>query len=81
VRARLVHAGFDVDFLDLYAEDFDPRMRPEDEPDWADPDKPGSSEVEGHKAHRGRRRREVHRSCRSMTTSSPVSTYEISIIY
>ena len=54
MRARLVHAGFDVDFLDLYAEDFDPRMRPEDGPDWADPDKPGSPEVEGHKARIGR---------------------------
>ncbi|WP_086829609.1 NAD(P)H oxidoreductase [Allokutzneria sp. NRRL B-24872] len=50
VRARLDRAGFDVDFLDLYAEDFDPRMRPEDEPDWADPGKPGSPEIERHKA-------------------------------
>ncbi len=54
VRARLARAGFDIDFLDLYAEDFDPRMRPEDEPDWEDPGKPCSPEVEGHKARIGR---------------------------
>ncbi|WP_370942058.1 NAD(P)H oxidoreductase [Amycolatopsis sp. cg5] len=48
VRARLAAAGFDVDFLDLYAEDFDPRMRPEDEPDWANPAKPHSPEVLEH---------------------------------
>lgn len=49
VGDRLAHAGFEIDFLDLYAEDFDPRMRPEDEPDWDDPDKPCSPEIEVHR--------------------------------
>jgi putative NADPH-quinone reductase len=48
VRERLVAARFIVDFLDLYAEDFDPRMRPDDEPDWEDPDKEYSLEVQQH---------------------------------
>ncbi|KZB85955.1 hypothetical protein AVL48_27495 [Amycolatopsis regifaucium] len=41
-------ARFAVDFLDLYAEDFDPRMRPADEPDWADPGKEYPPEVRRH---------------------------------
>ncbi|MFF2044535.1 NAD(P)H oxidoreductase [Kitasatospora sp. NPDC058170] len=44
-RARLEAAGFTVDLLDLHAEGFDPRMSPQDEPDWADQDKRYSAEV------------------------------------
>ncbi|GAA2429741.1 NAD(P)H oxidoreductase [Streptomyces macrosporus] len=47
-RARLVAGGFTVDVLDLHTEGFDPRMTPEDEPDWADPDKTYSEEVRSH---------------------------------
>ncbi|MFD9561789.1 NAD(P)H oxidoreductase [Streptomyces sp. NPDC059994] len=47
-RERLVDAGYTVDLLDLYAEDFDPRTGPEDEPDWADRDKEYSPEVRSH---------------------------------
>ncbi|MEV7611688.1 NAD(P)H oxidoreductase [Streptomyces sp. NPDC089799] len=49
-RARLVADGHEVDVLDLYAEDFDPRMTPADEPDWADPGKSYSPEVRSHMA-------------------------------
>ncbi|WP_329403951.1 NAD(P)H oxidoreductase [Streptomyces melanogenes] len=49
-RARLVDDGYTVDLLDLYAEDFDPRTGPEDEPDWADRDKPYSPEARSHMA-------------------------------
>ncbi|CAM5483321.1 Glutathione-regulated potassium-efflux system ancillary protein KefF [Streptomyces avidinii] len=49
--ARLTAAGHAVDLLDLHAEGFDPRLGPEDEPDWADPDKEYSAEV---RAHMGR---------------------------
>lgn len=47
-RARLDDAGYDVDVLDLYAEDFDPRLRPADEPDWGDRDKVYSEDVRAH---------------------------------
>ncbi|MGW0659324.1 NAD(P)H oxidoreductase [Streptodolium elevatio] len=47
-RERLAAGGYDVDVLDLYAEGFDPRLGPEDEPDWADRDKVYSAEVRGH---------------------------------
>ncbi|MCF2532898.1 NAD(P)H oxidoreductase [Yinghuangia soli] len=45
---RLAAAGHEVDVLDLYAEDFDPRLGPEDEPDWSDRDKRYSAEVRSH---------------------------------
>ncbi|MFD9070827.1 NAD(P)H oxidoreductase [Streptomyces lasiicapitis] len=45
---RLTAQGHTVDLLDLTAEDFDPRMTPADEPDWADPDKDYSPEVRAH---------------------------------
>lgn len=48
VREGLLATGFVVDFLDLYVEDFDPRMRPGDEPDWEHPDKEYSPEVQLH---------------------------------
>ncbi|MCZ4120984.1 NAD(P)H oxidoreductase [Streptomyces sp. H39-S7] len=47
-RDRLMSAGYTVDLLDLHAEGFDPRNGPEDEPDWADRDKPYSPEVRAH---------------------------------
>ncbi|MBC9718677.1 NAD(P)H oxidoreductase [Streptomyces sp. TRM66268-LWL] len=47
-QVRLESAGFTVDLLDLYAEGFDPRLGPEDEPDWADRDKEYSAEVRSH---------------------------------
>ncbi|WP_234386569.1 NAD(P)H oxidoreductase [Streptomyces sp. ERV7] len=47
-RERLIGDGYTVDLLDLYAEDFDPRTGPEDEPDWGDRDKEYSSEVRSH---------------------------------
>ncbi|MFF2812270.1 NAD(P)H oxidoreductase [Streptomyces sp. NPDC058000] len=47
---RLVAAGHTVDVLDLHAEGFDPRMTTEDEPDWADRDKPYSHQVRAHMA-------------------------------
>ncbi|MGW4895615.1 NAD(P)H oxidoreductase [Kitasatospora sp. NPDC004240] len=47
-RKRLLAAGHEVDLLDLHAEGFDPRMTPEDEPDWADPDKRYSPLVHAH---------------------------------
>ena len=47
-RARLLAEGHTVDLLDLAAEGFDPRMTPEDEPDWADRDKKYSPEVHAH---------------------------------
>ncbi|KJY31471.1 NADPH oxidoreductase [Streptomyces sp. NRRL S-495] len=49
-RERLLAAGSTVDLLDLYAEGFDPRTGPEDEPDWADRDKEYSPEVRSHMA-------------------------------
>ncbi|WTW95931.1 NAD(P)H oxidoreductase [Streptomycetaceae bacterium NBC_01309] len=47
-RDRLADGGYDVDVLDLYAEGFDPRLGPDDEPDWTDRDKVYSAEVRGH---------------------------------
>ncbi|MGA5128244.1 NAD(P)H oxidoreductase [Streptomyces olivoreticuli] len=47
-RERLAADGYTVDLLDLYAEGFDPRTGPEDEPDWADRDKRYSPEVRAH---------------------------------
>ncbi|MEU2564077.1 NAD(P)H oxidoreductase [Streptomyces longispororuber] len=47
-RDRLTARGHTVDFLDLAAEGFDPRMSPEDEPDWGDPEKAYSPEVRAH---------------------------------
>ncbi|WSJ91176.1 NAD(P)H oxidoreductase [Streptomyces sp. NBC_01304] len=49
-EARLVREGYAVDLLDLHAEDFDPRLGPGDEPDWADRDKAYSPEVQAHMA-------------------------------
>ncbi|MFB8235411.1 NAD(P)H oxidoreductase [Kitasatospora purpeofusca] len=49
-RERLLAAGSTVDLLDLYAEGFDPRLGPEDEPDWTDRDKEYSPEVRSHMA-------------------------------
>lgn len=48
VCKRLLAEGFLVDFLDLYVENFDPRMTPDDEPDWANPEKEYSLEVQAH---------------------------------
>lgn len=47
-RDRLETAGTTVDFLDLHAEGFDPRMTLADEPDWENPHKVYSAEVESH---------------------------------
>ncbi|MER7346999.1 NAD(P)H oxidoreductase [Streptomyces aurantiacus] len=47
-RERLTAQGHAVDLLDLAAEGFDPRMTPADEPDWADPEKTYSPEVQEH---------------------------------
>ncbi|MEU5429540.1 NAD(P)H oxidoreductase [Streptomyces olivoreticuli] len=49
-RERLAADGYTVDLLDLYAEGFDPRTGPEDEPDWADRDKEYSPEARAHMA-------------------------------
>ena len=49
-RARLTVDGYTVDYLDLYAEGFDPALLPEDEPDWTDHTKPYSNEVQAHMA-------------------------------
>ncbi|WP_309055543.1 NAD(P)H oxidoreductase [Streptomyces sp.] len=48
VRARLDEAGHTVDVLDLYAEGFDPALRPADEPDWEDREKVYSPVVRDH---------------------------------
>lgn len=45
---RLAADGHTVDLLDLHAEGFDPRMTPEDEPDWQDRGKTYSAEVRAH---------------------------------
>jgi len=37
--------GVDFEIADLYAEGFDPRLGPEDEPDWGDPNKTYSAAV------------------------------------
>ncbi|NYI06361.1 NAD(P)H oxidoreductase [Allostreptomyces psammosilenae] len=47
-RRRLEADGHTVDLLDLYAEGFDPRLPPEDEPDWGDRDKRYTPEVHAH---------------------------------
>ncbi|GEB58992.1 NAD(P)H oxidoreductase [Streptomyces gardneri] len=47
-HARLKDAGGTVDVLDLYAEGFDPVLRPADEPDWEDREKRYSPEVHAH---------------------------------
>lgn len=41
----LAEAGHQVEILDLYAENFNPLVLPEDEPDWDNPDKVYSEEV------------------------------------
>ncbi|MFC8532662.1 NAD(P)H oxidoreductase [Streptomyces sp. NPDC057249] len=48
LRARIEEAEGTVDVLDLYAEDFDPRLTPADEPDWEDREKKYSPEVHAH---------------------------------
>ncbi|MEV0251003.1 NAD(P)H oxidoreductase [Nocardia sp. NPDC050712] len=45
---RLESAGYRVDYLDLHAEGFDPRMNAEDQPDWGNRDKPYSAEAQAH---------------------------------
>ncbi|MEV6275058.1 NAD(P)H oxidoreductase [Nocardia sp. NPDC051832] len=45
---RLTAAGYRVDYLDLYAEGFDPLMTVEDQPDWGDREKPYSAEAQAH---------------------------------
>ncbi|MDT0611056.1 NAD(P)H oxidoreductase [Streptomyces lancefieldiae] len=48
LRLRIEEEGGTVDLLDLYAEDFDPRLTPVDEPDWEDREKSYSPEVHAH---------------------------------
>ncbi|MFI8976780.1 NAD(P)H oxidoreductase [Nocardia asteroides] len=48
--ARLTAAGYTIDFLDLHAENFDPRMTVADQPDWGHRDKRYSPGVEAHMA-------------------------------
>ncbi|MFI6440118.1 NAD(P)H oxidoreductase [Streptomyces sp. NPDC050759] len=48
LHARIKDGGGTVDILDLYAEEFDPRLAPVDEPDWADREKRYSPEVHAH---------------------------------
>lgn len=48
VAGRLKEEGYDVDFLDLNAEGFDPRMTVADQPDWGDREKAYSPEVRAH---------------------------------
>jgi putative NADPH-quinone reductase len=48
LRARIGAGGGTVDVLDLYAEEFDPRLTPADEPDWEDREKRYSPEVHAH---------------------------------
>ncbi|MFD3707251.1 NAD(P)H oxidoreductase [Nocardia sp. NPDC058658] len=45
---RLTAAGYAIDFLDLHAENFDPRMTVADQPDWGNRDKVYSPTVEAH---------------------------------
>ncbi|MGW0392270.1 NAD(P)H oxidoreductase [Streptomyces sp. NPDC003042] len=47
-RRRAESEGNSVDLLDLYAEGFDPRLTPQDEPDWQDREKRYSPEVHDH---------------------------------
>ncbi|MFC9730780.1 NAD(P)H oxidoreductase [Streptomyces roseolus] len=48
VHARLKEGGGTVDVLDLYAEGFDPVLRPADEPDWENREKAYSPVVRAH---------------------------------
>ncbi|APE21488.1 MULTISPECIES: NAD(P)H oxidoreductase [Streptomyces] len=48
LHARLKDEGGTVDVLDLYAEGFDPVLRPEDEPDWENREKVYSPVVHAH---------------------------------
>ncbi|MEV6062421.1 NAD(P)H oxidoreductase [Nocardia asteroides] len=48
--ARLTAADYTIDFLDLHAENFDPRMTVADQPDWGHRDKRYSPGVEAHMA-------------------------------
>ncbi|MEU6986147.1 NAD(P)H oxidoreductase [Streptomyces sp. NPDC046324] len=48
VHGRLTGTGGTVDVLDLYAEGFDPVLRPADEPDWEDREKTYTPEVHAH---------------------------------
>ncbi|MFB7409482.1 NAD(P)H oxidoreductase [Streptomyces sp. NPDC056202] len=48
LHARIEGEGGTVDVLDLYAEGFDPALRPEDEPDWENREKVYSPEVRAH---------------------------------
>lgn len=48
LHARLKDGGGTVDVLDLYAEGFDPVLRPADEPDWENREKVYSPEVHAH---------------------------------
>jgi NAD(P)H dehydrogenase (quinone) len=48
LHGRFTARGHRVDLLDLYAEGFDPRLTPADEPDWEDRDKRYSDEVHAH---------------------------------
>jgi putative NADPH-quinone reductase len=48
LHTRLKETGGTVDMLDLYAEDFDPRLSPVDEPDWENREKRYSPEVHAH---------------------------------
>lgn len=48
LHARVKDAGGTVDVLDLYAEGFDPRLTPADEPDREDREKRYSPEVHAH---------------------------------
>ncbi|TCJ93721.1 NAD(P)H oxidoreductase [Nocardia alba] len=45
---RLTAAGYTVDFLDLHAENFDPRMTVADQPEWGNRDKVYSPTAESH---------------------------------
>lgn len=47
-RRRLERDGFTVDLLDLHAENFDPRMTVDDEPDWTNRDKSYSAGTQAH---------------------------------
>ncbi|MCB5164945.1 NAD(P)H oxidoreductase [Streptomyces bambusae] len=46
--ARLEAAGYRIDWLDLHAEGFDPRMNAQDQPDWGNREKPYSDETHAH---------------------------------
>ncbi|MFD4431507.1 NAD(P)H-dependent oxidoreductase [Nocardia sp. NPDC058497] len=45
---RLTAAGYTIDFLDLHAENFDPRMTVADQPDWGNRDKQYAPGTEAH---------------------------------